>query len=232
MSGYVRKKVKKEDGLWLLSFTDLCLTLLACFVLLVSTMEPRKKNNVLDQMSKKEQKALTINEKDYHLNKVAGEVVRMIDSKNIGNDAQVTKLPQGIYIEFKDNVFFEIGSSKIKDSNALLTDQVLSTIAKIGRDFQIVIEGHTDDRSYATKDNWNWDLSSARGIRLLRKFLTLGVPEANISIVAYAHTRPKVEYKFLSGDALEKARAENRRVAVWLKMPIDLSAKDMGAKGG
>jgi flagellar motor protein MotB len=220
MSGYKRKQVKKEDGLWLLSFTDLCLTLLAFFVLMVSTMEPRKKN-VLNAMADKEQKPITIDERELQLNKVAGEVIKMIEKENILDQAQVTKLPQGIYIEFKDNVFFSAGSSEIELEKLPLAKHVLGAIAKVGKDFQMVIEGHTDDQSFGQGENLNWNLSSSRAIKLLRRFVTLGVPESNISVVAYAHTRPRVEYKMLQGDPLEKARSQNRRVAVWLKLPVE-----------
>lgn len=232
MSGYKRRSVKKEDGLWLLSFTDLCLTLLACFVLLVSTMEPRKKN-VLKAMTHTEEKELKVDEREFHLNKVAGEVMKVIEKEKILDQAEVTKMPQGIYIEFKDQVFFNAGSNEIAVGKIPLAEHILSSIAKIGREFQIVIEGHTDDQVYGQVENLNWNLSSARGIQLLRRLVKLGVSESNISVVAYAHTRPKVEYKYLTGPALEKARATNRRVAVWLKLPVEpAEGNDKGTKHG
>jgi len=232
MSGYKRRSVKKEDGLWLLSFTDLCLTLLACFVLLVSTMEPRKKN-VLKAMAHKEEKEHQLDDREFHLNKVAGEVMKAIEKEKILDQAEVTKMPQGIYIEFKDQVFFNAGSNDIDVGKIPLADHILSSIAKLGREFQIVIEGHTDDQIYGQLENLNWNLSSARAIQVLRRLVKLGVAESNISVVAYAHTRPKAEYKYLTGEALEKARAANRRVAVWLKLPIETSkAEEKGSKHG
>jgi flagellar motor protein MotB len=232
MKGYSRRSVKKDEGIWLLSFTDLCLTLLACFVLLVSTMEPRKKN-VLKSMTHTEEKELKLDDREFHLNKVAGEVMKVIEKENILDQAEVTKLPQGIYIEFKDQIFFNAGSNVIATGKIPLAEDILSSIAKIGREFQIVIEGHTDDQTYGQSENLNWNLSSARAIQLLRRLVKLGVAESNISVVAYAHTRPKAEYKYLTGTALESARATNRRVAVWLKLPVEPpSPKEKGAKHG
>jgi chemotaxis protein MotB len=92
-------------------------------------------------------------------------------------------------------------------------------ISGINSQYHLVIEGHTDDVPlhhgglYAS----NWELSAARGFSLMRWLQSLGVPETNMSVVAFAHTRPKVSLEGLTGEKLMKARALNRRVVVHIQ---------------
>ena len=58
-------------------------------------------------------------------------------------------------------------------------------------------------------------LASLDSVSLMRIFNKLGVSEKQVSVTAYAHTRPKVPYKGLkSKRKLKAARAENRRVVI------------------
>ena len=123
----------------------------------------------------------------------------------------------------KRKILFEPARSEFSKTKGDLVDSVLKAVAKIGGGYHIVVEGHSDDEPYGIANNENWELSSERAIAILRKLTSMGVKEQRISMSAYAHTRPKINYVGLKGKALMDARRENRRVGVWLKMPNSTS---------
>ena len=63
----------------------------------------------------------------------------------------------------------------------------------------------------------NWELSASRAISLLHRFETEGVASERISVQAYEETRPKVALHGKKGEALQAARAQNRRVVIRIR---------------
>ena len=98
---------------------------------------------------------------------------------------------------------------------------VMNRIAKVNADgtSDIKVSGHTDDVPLARGGQYpsNWELAASRGVALLRSLEAMGVSESKMSVVSYAHTRPKIPYRNLSGSELRRARAANRRVVIWLE---------------
>jgi chemotaxis protein MotB len=91
----------------------------------------------------------------------------------------------------------------------------MGAIARAPGKYRLVFEGHTDDVPVRGGPfQSNWDLSAARGISLLESFKKRGIEEDRMSVLAFAHTRPKVPFEGLKGKALQKARAANRRVVI------------------
>ena len=49
---------------------------------------------------------------------------------------------------------------------------------------------------------------------MLNQFKKKGVSEKRLSVISYAHTRPKIAYKGKKGRKLRAARNANRRVVI------------------
>lgn len=221
-----KKEVKKSESLWLMSFSDLSLVMLCFFILLVSMMEMKKRD--FDHFKQGfEPDVVEEASHDSMFNKTAKQITDVIKKKKIDKLAEVYSKPSGVYIEFKEKILFEPARSQFSKTKGDLVDSVLKAVAKIGGGYHIVVEGHSDDEPYGRANNENWELSSERAIAILRKLTSMGVKEQRISMSAYAHTRPKINYVGLKGKALMDARRENRRVGVWLKMPNSTSANQM-----
>lgn len=105
--------------------------------------------------------------------------------------------------------------------------RVADTIAVPSRDQsrQISIEGHANvlqSQHYAT----NWELSSDRATKLLRRFVeTGGIPGGQISAVGYGDARPKM------AGASPEALAANRRVDIVIQSAQSEAVRALLAAG-
>jgi len=112
----------------------------------------------------------------------------------------------GLVISLREAGFFNSGS-------AIPRPETLSTLRQIAASlgptpYDLRIEGHTDNLPIHTAEfDSNWELSSARAIRIARLFLDLNVisPE-RISAAGYSQFHP------VASNATPEGRAVNRRV--------------------
>ncbi|MFK7823760.1 MAG: flagellar motor protein MotB [Oligoflexales bacterium] len=208
------KNPKKSEALWLMSFSDMSLVLLCFFVLMISTMKPNKekfkhiKEGIIAEKKIK---------KTDSVKSIAKQLNRIIKEKKLQKTASVTHDADGLHIEFKDGMMFKAGSSGLKKKSIKTVREVMKVIAKVNSDYQINIEGHTDDVPFRGAKFYNWELSADRGFSIMKELQRMGVPAKRLSVTAYAHTRPKVPYAGLEGKPLKLARASNRRVVIWLE---------------
>lgn len=210
-----RKKVEKGEGLWLFSFSDMSMILLSFFVLMISTMKPvKEKFDIVKEgfTQKRSPNADT-------LELLAKKIQHVIHQKGLDPMTGVSYDLDGLHIEFKDGILFKSGSAEANPHYRDVVNSVLKIIARVGSKYKMQIEGHTDDIPLRPGGAFrsNWELSSARGFALMRSFNEFGVDEDRISVIAFAHTRPKVKVEGLTGSALKAARAANRRVVIWIE---------------
>ena len=213
-----KTKVHKGEGLWLMSFSDMSLILMSFFILQLSFSTPDKHKYDNLNSAIKDQQAKAGAAPQENLQTMSEKIKKIIHKKKLDNVAEVKFDVNGLQIEFKDQTLFDVGSAAPNPKNAKIVGEVLATIAKAPGEYKLVFEGHTDDLPVTSgKFRSNWDLAAARGIALLDSFKGRGVDEKRMSVLAFAHTRPKVEYAGLTGEALAKARGANRRVVIRLE---------------
>lgn len=209
-----KSSVKKGDGLWLMSFSDMSLILMSFFILQLSFSSPdrRKYDNLTSAMKTSDETTAD------NLQTLSEKVRRVIKAQNLEKVAEVTYDVNGLAVEFKDKSLFPQGSALPDPRTAPVVNEIMKVLATAPSDYKLIFEGHTDDVPIGgRKFHSNWDLSSARGIALLHDFKKRGVAESRMSIRAYAQTRPKVSLAGLRDDALKIARAANRRVVIRLE---------------
>ena len=217
-----KSKVHKGDGLWLMSFSDMSLILMSFFVLQLSFSAPdrRKYENLSAAITKTPsttaQAAAT--PAIENLKSIEGKLTKVIKEQHLEAVVEVRYDINGLAIEFKDHTIFAPGSAVPNPVSAKLVEDVMRTIAATPGDYRLIFEGHTDDVPIlGPRFRSNWDLAAARSVALLGTFRARGVKEARMSVIAYAQTRPKIATSGLSGEALRRARAANRRVVVRLE---------------
>ncbi len=136
------------------------------------------------------------------------KVIDYVEAEGLDADVTVNYNKRGIFVDIKEAILFDLGSSGIKTSGL----EVLKKIEGILQEFdnEIVIEGHTDDIPmqgglYPS----NWELSTARSVSVVRYLSETGnIGQNRLSAVGYG------EYKPIVPNINEKNRAINRRVNI------------------
>lgn len=103
---------------------------------------------------------------------------------------------------------FDLGKSTIKKTSNKLLDEVVSILNDYP-DYNMTIEGHTDNTGNAAK---NMELSRDRAAAVKNYFISKGIASDRLSSEGFGDTKPVQSNKTAAG------RAKNRRVAMDLKL--------------
>ena len=122
-------------------------------------------------------------------------------------------------IDMESAPFFASGSAELRPEGQRLLMAVVPTLQdERFRDYQITVEGHTDDMLISTAQfPSNWELSTARAAVVVRFFITNGIPAAKLRAVGYAEVLPKVPNRDVSGMPISENQTQNRRVVIKLE---------------
>jgi chemotaxis protein MotB len=134
----------------------------------------------------------------------------------------------GLVISLREAGFFASGSATPKPETLATLRQIAVSLRRSPYDLRI--EGHTDNIPVHTAEfDSNWELSSARAIRIARALLDLkAMPADRISAAGYAEFHP------VASNGSAEGRAENRRVdlVVLPRAKIDLSVPNLAHSTG
>jgi chemotaxis protein MotB len=114
-------------------------------------------------------------------------------------------------MESSESTFFDVGNAKPSGAGA----EALRTIGKVigPLEYEIVLEGHTDSRPYASREGYtNWELSSDRANAARRVLEESGVKDERVTAVrGFADKRPRFPDK--------PADSKNRRITILVLNP-------------
>ncbi len=115
---------------------------------------------------------------------------------------------RGIIVRINEGVLFEPGSDRLVEEGYGVLDEVALALKDLPN--QIRIEGHTDNIPIKTERfPSNWDLSSARALRILKYFIKFfDYDPRRLSAVGYGEFRP------IASNDTPSGRARNRRVDI------------------
>jgi len=124
------------------------------------------------------------------------------------NDITVAYSPKGLVMRLSDRALFDVGIATISPQALPLLKKVGAIIARTS--YQVRIEGHTDDLPINTiQFPSNWELSTARAVRVLRYFTeSVAISSERLSAVGFAEFQPMVP------NDSSAHRAQNRRVEI------------------
>ncbi len=141
-------------------------------------------------------------------------------SKNLGSDTDDLKLSIGetyVKINIDDNLLFKDSSFSVGNS----ADDILQKIADIAKSepaLEIMVEGHTDDRTIK-KESYiidNWDLSSRRSAAIVRRLQDkFKVPSEQLILAARSSFDPIVP------NNSKENMAKNRRTQIVIMPNLD-----------
>ena len=126
-------------------------------------------------------------------------------------------------IEMPSNILFETGNADLSDQGEETLAEVAAVLRTIpNRNFQVA--GHTDNIPIRTRRfRSNWDLSTARAVRVVKFMIKNGMDKKRISAAGYAETDP------VGDNSTEEGRQLNRRIEITLMPSLAELPKIPGA---
>lgn len=115
--------------------------------------------------------------------------------------------------------FFDSGSATLSGAGkTILHDVALHIQSDKFKDYQITVEGHTDDTPIQTLQfPSNWELSTARASAVVHFFIDQGVQAQRLRAAGYADTFPLAPNRNNVGKPIPENQARNRRVVIKLE---------------
>jgi chemotaxis protein MotB len=152
--------------------------------------------------------------------KPAATLPEIVDRLKKGGPAELKeKGDRIITLIMSSGTFFESGSSSLSASGKAILREVAANLkAEKFRDYQITVEGHTDDAPISTAQfPSNWELSTARAAAVVHYFLEQGISAQKLRAAGYADTFPIAPNRDVHGKAIPEHQARNRRVVIKLE---------------
>jgi flagellar motor protein MotB len=134
-------------------------------------------------------------------------------------------------LEMSSAAFFDSGSATLSPAGAAILRGELGKLnSDQYEDYEITVEGHTDDTPIRTAQfPSNWELSTARAAAVVHFLLDQGIPARKLRAAGYADTFPKLPNRDADGNPIPENQAQNRRVVIKLEK-IDPAERDPGTK--
>ncbi|MBI4707403.1 MAG: OmpA family protein [Candidatus Omnitrophica bacterium] len=139
---------------------------------------------------------------------------RLLEER-LGNEIQdqqvkLQMMEKGLVITVVGDLLFDSGKAKIKSQAYPILDKVSVILQQNVPEFNVGIEGHTDNQPIA-HSAWksNWELSTARALSVLHYMADeKGVSPNRLSAIGYGEFRP------VASNDTKAGRQENRRVEI------------------
>lgn len=143
----------------------------------------------------------------------------IVDKLNTEGGANLQKGDRITTLRMASTAFFTSGSATLSAYGKSILQSV-ATDLKVGpyQDYQITVEGHTDDMPISTLQfPSNWELSSARASAVVHFFIEQGIAPQKLRAAGYADTFPIVPNRDADGKSISANEAQNRRVVIKLE---------------
>ncbi len=202
----------EETNAFFISLSDVMILLCVFFIMLVSVSE-------VDQGSFEKVRSAIRGTTEDTLVELSEQLNALVNRDPIISGVSVRLAPDGVRIDLETAALFDSASAVLKPG---AVDPLLPLLALVLKTkYRLDIEGHSDDQPFYQKRGdeleTNWSLSGRRASSVLHRLLEVGFEPERLRIVGYADTRPKVRVEGLTGDSLDGARAENRRVSILIR---------------
>jgi len=143
------------------------------------------------------------------------DVAKKLQSEVDAGDLAIVLRDQRMVLQMPDDILFESGKTDLKPAGKKTLEAVSRVLQTIPtRHFQVA--GHTDNvpiqkSPFAS----NWELSSARALRVVHFMLGQGVPPATLSAAGYGEVDP------VANNDTPEGRKHNRRTEITIQPNID-----------
>jgi len=137
-------------------------------------------------------------------------------SKDELQDVDIKVIKGVVYVSLDDNMLYKSGSYEISEKS----EQTLTKVAKIindYKDFEVLVEGNTDDKSISRENiRNNWDLSALRASSVVQALQNkFGVDPKRLTAAG------RGQYSPIASNETENGRAKNRRTQIIITPKLD-----------
>lgn len=131
----------------------------------------------------------------------------------LGGDIKVTVGQRSVSFRISSELLFSSGEADLTPAGQKVVDQLLPVFNR-APDYDIVVEGHTDNIPIQTaRFPSNWELAAARAGSVVRHLQSRGLNPTRLRATGLAETHPLEPNNTLQG------RAANRRVEITMVAP-------------
>jgi chemotaxis protein MotB len=142
------------------------------------------------------------------------DVVHKLKSQIDAGELQVEIRDERMVLDMQNDILFDSGRVDIKPAGAKDLDAVADVLKSLP-DRQFQVAGHTDNVPISTAQYpSNWELSSARAIRVIHYLNGKGVRNEQLSAAGYAAVDP------VASNDTPEGRKQNRRLEITLQPKI------------
>lgn len=128
-----------------------------------------------------------------------------LKDQNLNSEVNVEVVDEGVLLDIKDQVFFDLGKSQIKTESLAMLDKLGGLFKNFTSEIRII--GHTDSIPInTTQYPSNWELAAARSCAIARYYITQGFNSSRFACSSYGDTKP------IASNETEEGRSKNRRV--------------------
>lgn len=176
---------------WMVNYADL-MTELVCFFVILYALSAALNKNVQN---------------------AAQQIKEMMEKGEMAGQVEINKEGLKITLEEQGNLpFFESGKAVLTDEMKENIEKIIPTLKKLSQDYEIIVEGHTDNVPIFTQQfASNWELSTARATEVVKYLIEKGISPRKISAIGYGEFRPVVP------NDTPQNRQKNRRVVFFVK---------------
>jgi chemotaxis protein MotB len=161
-----------------------------------------------------------IPKRDLDAVEVAGELTDMLASSELGGMVSVQNNLEGVLISVSEKILFIQGTAELQPDAYPVLDAVLKMIKQLDNDVKII--GYTDDTQpdgEVYEDNW--ELSTARALKIVHYFQAAGVEPARLIAAG------RGEYQPLFPNDTPEHRALNSRAEIIVVYPVHSDVLDL-----
>lgn len=138
---------------------------------------------------------------------ILSDVKQFVAKNKLSGKVNVHSDARGAIITISDVVLFPRGEARITPDGISYIKQIFDLLKDF--DYEVKIEGHTDNTSIRTERfPSNWELSASRASDVARMLVESGFPPNKLSVEGFAQYRPKVP------NDSDEHRAMNRRIEI------------------
>jgi chemotaxis protein MotB len=148
------------------------------------------------------------------LNDAYEKLVRLLGGMIEKGQVRVSLQSLGVVIDINAVVLFDSGKAELTPSALSLIDEVAGVVKDLH--YPIQVNGFTDNaRIHNAQFSSNWDLSAARAMAVVKRFVTGGVDPALLVGAGYG------EYHPVASNDTPEGMAKNRRVSIVVVSPVE-----------
>lgn len=194
--------------IWQSTFLDIILLLLSFFVIVAGIARfnvfETTVDNIEDQVYTEQQKSITA---------LLGVLSEVLGNEIESDLINIEQNQNELRVSLNSSLFYKTGEAELIPDGKELVYLITENLKLVQEnDFNIDIEGHTDDRPINSNFfNSNWDLSAIRASNVVEIFVENGIEKNRLKAVGFSDSRPLLANRDSLGNPILENMDKNRR---------------------